>query len=170
MLQRTRTLYVNGRRASRTAIVDATTAGAGAGEAAAAAPRALFGWKAWSWFEPGTPKAMRGHSVGFVLRDPERAREALAWPRGVEFVFSGVGGTAWSESRCGVAGVSERGSDGKVLPGRAVLVTMAQPCFRCWAHKCLVHKRKGHIAPPTAIFNVGRAYLRPGQWLSLIHI
>ena len=52
--------------------------------------------------------------MGFVLRDPERAREALAWPPGVEFVFSGVGGTAWSESRCGVASVSTRGSDGKV--------------------------------------------------------
>jgi hypothetical protein len=46
----------------------------------------------------------------------------------------------------------------------SVLVTMAQPCFRCWAHKCLVHKRRGYIAPPTAIVNVGRAYLRPGQW------
>ena len=51
-----------------------------------------------------------------------------------------------------------------LLPKGSVLVSMAQPCFRCWAHKCLVHKRQGHVAPPTAIVNVGRAYLRPGQW------
>ena len=161
VLLRARTLYVNGRRASRTAMTDASTARGGA---AAAAPRTLFGQEAWSWYEPGIPKARREYSVGFVLRDPVRAREALAWPQGAEFVFSGVGGSAWSESRCGVAGVSQRGTDGALLPNGSVLVTMAQPCFRCWAHKCLRHKRTGHIAPPTAIVNVGRAYLRPGRW------
>lgn len=159
VLQRARTLYVNGRRASRTAMVDASTAGA---SVAAAAPRTLFGWKAWSWFEPGTPKARRGHSVGFVLRDPERAREALAWPRGVEFVFSGVGGSAWSESRCGVAGVSVRGTDGKVryatdrvgarddgaavlpLLGAQVPSAQAQGLHRA-AHR---HRQRGPSLPP----------------------
>merc|ERR1740139_1068867 len=106
VLRRARTLYVNGRRASRTAMIDASAASAGA---ASVGERTLFGRKAWSWFEPGTPKPRRAYSAGFVLRDPERAREALAWPQGVEFVFTGVGGSAWSESRCGVAGVSVRG-------------------------------------------------------------
>ena len=55
VLQGARTLYVNGRRASRTAMVDASVM-------AAPYNSTLFGRKAWSWFEPGTPKARRALS------------------------------------------------------------------------------------------------------------
>ena len=184
-VEHARQLYVGGRRACRTAV---PSGGCHAtNESKCAEPLPVWGGAAWqqtlgrfsarlqgdprrlpdrarggAW-EPSSWLTRMRASPGFVLVDRARAAEALAWPArggGVEFVWTGVSGSPWSESRCPVAEVVPFG--GNV----SALVRMAQPCFRCFQHKCLVQKKKGKVPPPTTIENVGPSYLRPGQfWL-----
>ena len=96
---------------------------------------------------------------------------------GVEFIFTGVGGSPWAETRCPVvsvrawqpmtaeeaklAGVELEPKDGAA---QRAYVQLAQDCWERYKWKNLVQKKKSFIAPPTAIENVGYGTLQPGEW------
>ena len=158
-----RQLYVEGRRASRSA-----QAGGGclaANGSTCVRPLPVWGERAWQWY---TDARARRTSSGYLILDPARAREALAWPakgKGVEFVYTGVGGSPWSESRCPVAEVSRwRGDPRRV---GAVLVRMAQPCFRCFQAARLrrvCYPSATHLLPvcyPSAASAIRLLFVRP---------
>ena len=157
-VRQARQLYVNGVRATRTVVRSGGCARSNV--SMCAKPRAVWGESHW---QAHTDPKARASSPGYLITGSQQALEALSWPnggRGVEFVFTGVGGSPWSESRCPVVGITPWSG----RPNGSALVTMAQPCFRCFQHKCLVQKRKGRVPPPTTIENVGRDYLQPGQY------
>ena len=141
-----RHLYVNGRRVARS-----TEPGSGGCRVAAnspcAAPLPLWGNAAWLFT-----------NTSVEIINKTAAARALAWPNagsGVEFVFTGVGGSPWAESRCQVESVSASTAGAKI--------TMSEPCFSCWAYHCQVSKRT-KIAAPTAIEAIGADNLVPGEW------
>lgn len=150
-----RHLYINNRRAGR-----AIQPGSGKCQKTAtspcAKPKTIWGDLTW-----GT-----ANNVSFQIVGVNATKEVLKWPehgKGVEFVFTGVGGSPWAESRCVVDYVTEK-HDGSLT------IVMTQPCHSSWAHKCLVFKHQKKIAPPTTIENVGPAYITPGSgtwWLDV---
>ena len=144
-----RQLYVNGRRAARSA-----EPGSWQCETTPTSPctksKTVWGDAAWQ---------ITNTSITIV--DPAAAAKAQSWPNegaGVEFVWSGVGGAAWAESRCQVESVASS----PFSQQGGVEVKMSQPCLSCWASfksQWLHHK----VAAPTAIEAVGKP-VQPGDW------
>ena len=145
-----RQLYVNGRRAARSA-----EPGSWQCETTPTSPctksKTVWGDAAWQ---------ISNTSIHIV--DPTAAAKAQSWPNsgaGVEFVWSGVGGAAWAESRCQVESVASAPFSQQQV---GVEVKMSQPCLSCWASfKSQWQHHK--VAAPTAIEAVGKP-AQPGDW------
>ena len=126
------------------------------------------------------PRAAHLNATGFLLPPGLPSTSALNFwatthrscpSTGVEFVFTGVGGSPWAETRCPVASVkpwqpaSEQASKASgSLHSRRAYVELEKHCWERYKWKCLVQKKKGFIAPPTAIENVGYQFLHEGEW------
>jgi hypothetical protein len=101
----------------------------------------------------GIPGTVTKTATGYTTTDT--ALQSWSNPGDIEFVYTGYpnAGSAWTESRCGVAGIT----------GDATFTTivMDEPC---WTNATIVKGGGQRISVPTTIENAYTLLDQPGEW------